>query len=49
MTGVKVDSVIMRREKSEEPLNATIVIDKEEGTYGGYFALAPYVAACENA
>ena len=49
MTGVKVDSVIMRREKSEEPLDATIVIDKEEGTYGGYFALAPYVAACENA
>ena len=49
MTGVKVDSVIMHREKSEEPLDATIVIDKEEGTYGGYFALAPYVAACENA
>ena len=49
MTGVKVDSVIMRREEREEPLDATIVIDKEEGTYGGYFALAPYVAACENA
>ena len=49
MTGVKVDSVIMRREEREEPLDATIVIDKEEGTYGGYFALAPYVAACKNA
>ncbi len=48
MTGVRVDSVIFVIEKRTEEVNATIVIDKEEGTYGGYYALAPYVAICNN-
>jgi len=45
MTGVRVDSVSIRSndEKSEEIL-ATVVIDKEGGTFGGYEALLPYAA-----
>ncbi len=49
MTGVRVDKVIICNEKSKEEINATIVIDKEEGTFGGYYALAPYVAGYNNA
>jgi stage II sporulation protein GA (sporulation sigma-E factor processing peptidase) len=48
MTGVRVDKVIVCNKEREE-INATIVIDKEEGTYGGYYALAPYVAICTDA
>lgn len=48
MTGVKVDSVSIYRNNRGEEIDATVAIDKDGGTYGGYFALAPYVAACEN-
>ena len=48
MTGVRVDKVILCNKEKEE-IDATIVIDKEEGTYGGYYALAPYVAICTDA
>lgn len=48
MTGVRVDKVTIFSGTSKEPINATIVIDKEEGTYGGYYALAPYVAVCNE-
>ena len=45
MTGVRVDSVSVysQNDKSEEIL-ATVVIDKEGGTFGGYEALLPYAA-----
>lgn len=46
MTGVRVDSVSFSGSKRDEKIDATVVIDKEEGTYGGYYALAPYVAIC---
>ena len=49
MTGVRVDKVIIIKENHKEEINATIVIDKEDGTYGGYYALAPYVALGSNA
>ena len=48
MTGIRVDKVIVFNGSSKEQINATIVIDKEEGTFGGYYALAPYVAVCSN-
>lgn len=48
MTGVRVDEVAVINGGKKECIEATIVIDKEEGTFGGYFALAPYVAVCEN-
>ena len=48
MTGIRVDRVIIINERHEEEINATVVIDKEEGTYGGYYALAPHVASCDN-
>lgn len=43
MTGVRVDKVFIIKENYKEEIDATIVIDKEEGTFGGYYALAPYV------
>lgn len=49
MTGVRVDRVLLIKDKFKEEVNATIVIDKEDGTYGGYYALAPYVAVFYNA
>lgn len=49
MTGVRVDKVLFIKDKFKEEVNATIVIDKEDGTYGGYYALAPYVAIFNNA
>ena len=48
MTGVRVDRVMVFNGNSKEAIDATIVIDKEEGTYGGYYALAPYVAVCSD-
>ena len=48
MTGLRVDKVFVLKEKFKEEINATIVIDKEDGTFGGYYALAPYVAAIDN-
>lgn len=45
MTGVRVDDVyIIGADDSKERIEATVVIDKEEGTFGGYYALAPYAA-----
>lgn len=49
MTGVRVDRVTVFNGNSKESIDATIVIDKEEGTFGGYYALAPYVAVCNDA
>ena len=49
MTGVRVDKVVICNDKKREEIDATIVIDKENGTYGGYHALAPYVAVCNDA
>ena len=49
MTGVRVDRVMVFNGNSKEAIEATIVIDKEEGTFGGYYALAPYVAVCSDA
>ena len=43
MTGIRVDKVFICNGSHKEEIDATIVIDKEEGTYGGYFALTPYV------
>lgn len=48
MTGVRVDKITVFDGNSKEQIDATIVIDKEEGTFGGYYALAPYVAVCNN-
>ncbi len=44
MCGVRVDEVGFIKDNRKAEINATIVIDKEEGTFGGYDALAPYVA-----
>ena len=49
MTGIRVDRVMVFNGNSKEAIDATIVIDKEEGTFGGYYALAPYVAVCSDA
>jgi stage II sporulation protein GA (sporulation sigma-E factor processing peptidase) len=49
MTGIRMDKVLIIKENYKEEINATIVIDKEEGTFGGYYALAPYVAICNHA
>lgn len=45
MTGVRVDEVaIYNNDGKREAINATIVIDKEGGTFGGFEALVPYAA-----
>ena len=45
MTGVRVDEIsVYNSSGKREEISATIVIDKEGGTYGGYEALMPYVA-----
>ena len=43
MTGIRVDKIILSTKDSREEISATVVIDKEEGTYGGYYVLTPYV------
>lgn len=48
MTGIRMDKVIITGKGSDEEINATVVIDKEEGTYGGYYALTPYVSVLGN-
>ena len=48
MTGIRVDRIFFVYEKYKEEIEATIVIDKEEGTYGGYYALAPYVSVFKH-
>ena len=47
--GIKVDKVFVIKGDFKEEINVTIAIDKEEGTYGGFLALAPYIAVCNNA
>ena len=49
MTVIRVDRVMVFNCNSKQAIDATIVIDKEEGTFGGYYALAPYVAVCNDA
>ena len=45
MTGVRVDEVgVYNSSGKREQIVATIVIDKEGGTYAGYEALMPYTA-----
>lgn len=45
MTGVRVDKIGIYNSSGKcEEVNATVVIDKEGGTYGGYEALMPYAA-----
>lgn len=46
ITGVRVDKVIVHDDKSDKEIDATVAIDKEDGTFGGFYALAPYVAFC---
>ena len=42
LTGIKPDSVrIIRKDSSFEEISVTIAIDREAGTYGGFFALIP--------
>jgi stage II sporulation protein GA (sporulation sigma-E factor processing peptidase) len=48
MTGVRADKVLLINDHFVEEIDATIVIDKEEGTFGGYLALTPYVALGNN-
>ena len=48
MTGIRVDKILLLGGKHKEEIDATVVIDKEEGTYGGYYALAPYVTVCSD-
>jgi hypothetical protein len=48
MTGVRVDRITVYVGNKKEEISATVVIDKEDGTFGGYYALAPYVAICDN-
>lgn len=49
MTGVKVDKVFICLNSKMEEIDATVVVDKEEGTYGGFLALTPYVTTGKNA
>lgn len=41
LTGIKADSVKLLDEKSQMPIAVTLAIDKEEGDYGGFYALIP--------
>ena len=45
LTGIKPDSVrVINKEGKNEEISVTLAIDKESGTYGGFFALLPSVA-----
>ncbi len=41
LTGIKVDSVKIADGENLIPIAVTFAIDKEEGSYGGYYALIP--------
>ena len=41
LTGVRADGVYVLLENKKEEISVTVAIDKEGGTYDGYFALAP--------
>ncbi len=47
MTGIRVDEIGIYKNGKKQIVDATVVIDKEEGTFGGYEALVPYVTCCE--
>ncbi len=48
LTGIRADSVKLIEEGKAEELLVTVAIDKEGGSYGGYFALLPS-SAIQNA
>ncbi len=41
LTGIKVDSIDICKGECKAKISATLAIDKEEGNYGGFFALIP--------
>lgn len=43
MTGIRVDKVFILNGSFKEEIEATVVIDKEDGTFGGYYAITPYI------
>ncbi len=47
LTGIKVDSIFICKEKELVPISATIAIDKEKGSYDGFFVLLPSRVACD--
>ncbi len=48
MSGVLVDEIGFIKENQKRSISATLVIDKEEGTFGGYDALAPYMTIYDD-
>ena len=41
LTGIRMDSVYIIRKDNKEEISVTVAIDREGGTYGGYYALMP--------
>ena len=41
LTGIRVDSVYLIRKDNKEEISVTVAIDREGGTYDGYYALMP--------
>ncbi len=48
MSGVLVDEIGFIKENKRSGISATLVIDKEGGTFGGYDALAPYMTIYDD-
>lgn len=44
LTGIRVDSVKIIGSEKEEEVSVTLAVDKEGGTYGGFYALMPSAA-----
>ncbi len=44
LTGVRVDGVYVVKKDEKEEISVTVAIDKEGGTFGGYYALMPSCA-----
>ena len=44
LTGIRVDEVYVINKNKKEEISVTVAIDKEGGTYGGYYALMPSCA-----
>ena len=44
LTGVRVDGVFVAKKDGKEEISVTVAIDKEGGTFGGYYALMPSCA-----
>ena len=48
MIGIRADEIsVYNRRGKREMIEGTVVIDKEEGTYGGFEALVPYAAVSD--